>query len=280
MQIPGQAYTLGVGPGGQILPIIQFTGAPPAGASCDIRIVTSDDGEKTLEVVPYAASPAFDGVTSNFILSPSDTGIDDVNSFIFLSGVAQTPFGSGHPQPAYVITNTLGQTDLSFIGTPPPSGVPYDFRAIVSGPRFRQSNYPIVNVIPVDDISVFFDAATTSFPLFVDNVPLNPSLVNAENMFVTLGAVIQIPHQVAGNPPAGNAYTVQVNQVTNILEITFAEPPLPDTSCTIRIVSSEPKDFIICPLPVELQNQALVAGDGVLANEDNEIIKIDPGLIG
>jgi hypothetical protein len=136
-----------------------------------------------------------------------------------------------------------------------------------------------VNVISVDDISVFFNNATTSFPLYVNNLPLNPDLVNSENMFVTLGAVIQIPHNVAGNPLSGNAYTVQVNPITKLLEITFAAPPLLGTSCTIRVVSSEPKDLIICPLPPGLANQPLRPGDGVEANEDGEITRIDPGLI-
>ena len=104
-------------------------------------------------------------------------------------------------------------------------------------------------MIPIDDISVFFDNAKTSFELLVDNIPVNPALVNAENMFVTLGAVIQIPHNVAGDPLAGNAYTVQVNPITKILEITFAAPPTTGTSCFIRVVASEPKEFIVCPLP-------------------------------
>jgi hypothetical protein len=134
-------------------------------------------------------------------------------------------------------------------------------------------------VISVDDISVDFDNATSTFPLYVDNQPLNPDLVNAENMFVTLGAVVQIPHNVAGDPLAGNAYTVQVNSATNLLEITFATPPAFDCSCTIRVVSSEPKELIICPLPPGLADQTLVAGDGIESNADGEIISIDPGLI-
>jgi hypothetical protein len=280
MQIPGQAYTLGTTHSGKVLPHILFTDAPPAGTSCDIRVVTSDDNEKTLQVVSLTPSETFDGTQSTFALSPLNSGIDNNNSFIFLSGVAQTPFGSGHPKPAYVINSTTEQTDLSFIGGAPFEGISYDFRAIVSGSRFRQSSYPIVNVISVDDISVFFDGATTSFPLYVDNTPLNPSLVNAENMFVTLGAVIQIPHQVAGDPLSGNAYIVQVDEVTKILEITFAAPPLPDTSCTIRVISSEPKDFVTCPLPPALQDQFVKAGVGITVNENNEIIKIDPNLIG
>jgi hypothetical protein len=149
----------------------------------------------------------------------------------------------------------------------------------VSGPRYRATNTEIVNVISVDDISVDFDNATSTFPLYVDNQPLNPDLVNAENMFVTLGAVVQIPHNVAGDPLAGNAYTVQVNSATNLLEITFATPPTFDCSCTIRVVSSEPKELIICPLPPGLTDQTLVSGDGVESNADGEIIRIDPGLI-
>jgi hypothetical protein len=149
----------------------------------------------------------------------------------------------------------------------------------VSGSSYRSFGTQIVNVISVDDISVFFDNATSTFPLFVNNQPLNPDLVNAENMFVTLGAVVQIPHNVAGDPPAGNAYTVQVNPATNLLEITFATPPAFACSCTIRVVSSEPEDLIICPLPLGLGVQTLTAGDGVQANAEGQITGIDPGLI-
>jgi hypothetical protein len=98
-------------------------------------------------------------------------------------------------------------------------------------------------------------------------------------MFVTLGAVVQIPHNVAGDPLSGNAYTVQINPATNLLEITFATPPAFGCSCTIRVVSSEPEDLIICPLPLGIDNQTLVAGDGIVANASGEIIGIDPGLI-
>jgi hypothetical protein len=278
MQIPGTAYTLGSS-AGVTIPVIVFSSPPPAGASCDIRIVTSEDNNKTVEVLSYTASPSFDGSQSSFTLSPYDNGIVNGNSFIYLSGVAQTPLGSGYPDPAYTITKTPSTTTLSFIGGAPPFGLSYDFRAIVSGARYRQTNTEIVNVIPVDDISVFFDDATSTFPLYVDNQPLNPDLVNAENMFVTLGAVVQIPHNVAGNPLSGNAYTVQINSVTKLLEITFAAPPSFGCSCTIRVVSSEPKELIICPLPPGLTNPTLVAGDGIESNADGEIIRIDPGLI-
>jgi hypothetical protein len=282
MQIPSNAYILGSS-GGVTLATIVFSSPPPDGASCDVRIVTSEDNNRTVEVLSYGATPNFDGAQSSFILAPNETGINNKNSFIYLSGVAQTPLDSGYPDPAYGITTTPLATTLSFIGGAPAAGMAYDFRAIVSGSTYRSLGTQIVNVISVDDISVFFDNATSTFPLFVTKggipQPINPDLVNAENMFVTLGAVVQIPHNVDGDPLAGNAYTVQVNPATNLLEITFATPPAFGCACTIRVVSSEPEDLIICPLPPGLGTQTLVAGDGVLANADGEIIGIDPGLI-
>ena len=282
MQIPGNAYTL-ASSGGLTLPVIVFSSPPPAGASCDIRIVTSEDNNRTVEVLSYSATPGFDGSQSSFTLAPTNSGINNKNSFIYLSGVAQTPLESGYPDPAYGITTTPLATTLSFIGGAPAAGLPYDFRAIVSGSSYRSFGTQIVNVISVDDISVFFDNATASFPLFVTRggipQPINSDLVNAENMFVTLGAIVQIPHNVAGDPLSGNAYTVQVNPATNLLEITFATPPAFGCSCTIRVVSSEPEDLIVCPLPLGFGTQTLTAGDGVQANADGQIIGIDPGLI-
>jgi hypothetical protein len=278
MQIPGDAYTLSVA-GGSTLPIIVFSDAPPKGASCDVRIVTSEDNNRTVQVLSYAVDPSFDGTQASFTLSPADTGINNKNSFIYLSGVAQTPQESGYPDPAYGITTTPLASTLNFIGGAPTAQMPYDFRAIVSGSSYRSVGTQIVNVISVDDISVFFDNATSAFPLYVNNQPINPDLVNAENMFVTLGAVVQIPHNVAGNPLSGNAYTVQINTATNLLEITFATPPAFGCACTIRVVSSEPEDLIICPLPPGLGPQTLFAGDGVLADINGEIIGIDSGLI-
>ena len=105
MQIPLSAYTLAT-VGGIVVPTITFSGPPPAGASCDIRIVTSDDDEKTLEVLSYGVGGTYDGVQTSFNLSPAQTPINNINSFVYLSGVAQTPTGSGHPSPGYGITST------------------------------------------------------------------------------------------------------------------------------------------------------------------------------
>ena len=118
MQIPFTAYTLAT-VGGIVVPTITFSGPPPAGASCDIRIVTSDDSEKTLEVISYGVGGTYDGVQTSFNLSPSQTPINDINSFVYLSGVAQTPGGSGHPAPGYAITRTPVQTTIGYTSAPP-----------------------------------------------------------------------------------------------------------------------------------------------------------------
>lgn len=276
MQIPGQAYAL-VEVGGLITPQIQFSAAPDAGLSCDIRVVSSDDNERTVEVVTYATGVPFDGSQSSFPISPGNTGIDNNNSFIFLSGVAQMPFGMGQPDPSYTITNLGLTSTLNFLAGAPPAGVDYDFRAIVSGQNFRNGGLSTVYVTSVDDISTFFDGTTKTFPLFVNNDPVDPNTVSAESIFVILGAVVQIPHIVEGNPLAGNAYTLGVNPATSVLEITFAAAPQLGTTCNIRVISSE--EIIVCPLPQALQDPTLRAGDGVTINENNQIVSIDPGLI-
>ena len=89
---------------------------------------------------------------------------------------------------------------------------------------------------------------------------------------------MQIPIANAGDPLAGNAYTVQLNTISNILEITFATPPLSGSTCNIRVVTSD--EFITCPLPASLGDTALQNGPGIEVNSNNQIINIDPGLIG
>jgi hypothetical protein len=123
-----------------------------------------------------------------------------------------------------------------------------------------------------------FDSTKTTFPLEIDGISLDPVKVNSQNMCVSLGGVMQIPIANAGDPLAGNAYTVRLNTISNILEITFATPPLIGSTCNIRVVTSD--EFITCPLPNSLTDVALTSGPGIEVNSNNQIINIDPGLIG
>jgi hypothetical protein len=66
--------------------------------------------------------------------------------------------------------------------------------------------------------------------------------------------------------------------VSKILEITFAVPPLLSTTCNIRIITSD--EFLTCPLPLALTDTAIQDGPGIIVNDQNQIVGIDPGLIG
>jgi hypothetical protein len=152
-----------------------------------------------------------------------------------------------------------------------------DVRGILSGSRYRNAGISTVFVSSVDDISDLFNNTQTTFPLVIDGVPLDPTKVNAQNMFVSLGGVMQIPVAQTGDPLAGLAYTVGLNSITKVLEITFAVPPLSGTTCNIRVIASD--EYLTCPLPPGLTNTTLQDGPGIIVNDQNQIIQIDPGLI-
>jgi hypothetical protein len=239
--------------------------------------VSSDDENQSVEIVTYGLSPAFDGLQSSFTVSPAASDLTNLNSFVFLSGVEQNPDGVSQTDPAYNINSASGVTTLSFIGGSPQDSTVFDMRGIMSGSRYRNSGVSAVYVVSVDDIAPIFNNTLTTFPLSIGTDPLDPNKVSAENIFVSLGGVMQIPVAQSGNPLAGNAYTVALNPVSSQLEITFAVPPAQDTTCNIRVITSE--EFLTCPLPPSLAKDDVVIGPGLEVNEFNQIIGIDSGLI-
>jgi hypothetical protein len=277
IQKPFDAYYIQGETAGVAAPLIVFTEAPLKGTSCDIRIVTTGDNSETLEVIPFDLSPAFDGSQNSFQIGPNVTSLTDLNSFVFLGGTEQNPAGPTQNSAAYTIQTSGTTKSLSFIGGTPQAGTVLDFRGIVSGERYRNAGVSTVFVASADDLSTYFDNTLATFPLEIDGIPLDPTKVNEQNMFVSLGGVMQIPVAQAGDKPAGNAYTVQQNSTSNQLEITFSIPPAAGTTCNIRIVTSE--EFLTCPVPPELFNTTLQDGPGILVNDQNQIIEIDSGLI-
>ena len=200
-----------------------------------------------------------------------------MNSFVFLGGVEQNPSGDNQTSAAYTIDSTSATSSLSFIGGAPQAGTTLDMRGILSGERYRNAGVSTVFVSSVDDIAFAFNNTDRTFPLLIGGEPLDPTKVNAQNIFVSLGGVMQIPVAQTGDPLAGLAYTVSVNPVTKVLEITFAVPPATGTTCNIRVIASD--EFLTCPIPPELLNTALQDGPGIVINEQNQIIEIDSGLI-
>jgi len=264
--------------GSGLIPEILFFEPPPAGASCDIRVVTSEDNGQTLEVVSFTLIPDFNGTRSTFDVSPALPEVTNLNSFVFLGGVEQNPFGDLQTSAAYTISLDQGEPKLTFIGGAPETDTTLNMRGILSGQQYRDAGVNSVYVNSVDDIAPLFDDITKVFPLTVNGVPLDPTIVNAENMFVSLGGVMQIPFAQEGDPLAGLAYTVSVNPLTGLLSITFASAPLVDTTCNIRVITSA--EFITCPLPDVLLNPNIKVGPGIGVNLEGQLTNIDSGLIG
>lgn len=276
VQQPGVAYSIQTPTVGPSAPQIVFTEPPLPGTSCDIRIVSSDDDEETVEVVPFVLGPSFNGTQTTFTVSPGAPTLSNLNSFVFLGGVEQNPFGLNQTSAAYTIDNT-GPTTLSFIGGAPLANTTLDMRGILSGSRYRSSGISTVFVSSTDDIAPLFNNTNRTFPLEIDGVALDPTKVNAQNMFVSLGGVMQIPVAQIGSFLAGNAYTVALNPTSGVLEITFAVPPAIGTTCNIRIITSD--EFLTCPVPPGLFDTSLQDGPGIEINDLNQIVAIDPGLI-
>lgn len=277
VQKPGDAYTIQGESAGLTVPQIVFSEAPQEGTSCDIRIVTSDDNDQTLEVVPFSLSPDFDGSRTSFSVNPSLQDLTDLNSFIFLGGIEQNPSGSYQTNSAYLVNYTNGSSSVSFIDGSPQSGTTLDMRGILPGDRYRRAGISTVIVSSVDDISGLFNNTRSTFPLTINTLPLDPLKVSAQSMFVSLGGVMQIPVAQEGDPLAGLAYSIGVNSSTKLLEIKFAVPPAAGTTCNIRIISSD--EPLTCPLPPNLFDSALQDGAGITVNAQNQIIEIDSGLI-
>jgi hypothetical protein len=203
--------------------------------------------------------------------------LSNLNSFLFLGGVEQNPAGVNQTSSAYNLQFVNGAYELTFIGGAPSQNTVLDFRGILSGSRYRNSGISTVFVSSVDDIAPLFTNTRVKFELKINGVPLDPTKVNAQNMFVSLGGVMQIPGPQIGSTLAGSTYTVAVNTVTKVLEITFATPPAVGLTCNIRVVASD--EFLSCPLPPGLLNTTLQDGPGVVTNELGQIIEIDSGLI-
>jgi hypothetical protein len=277
VQKPGEAYYLQGESAGLTIPQIIFSEPPLEGTSCDIRVITTEDEQETVEIIPFTLGPSFDGSQTTFTVSPNNSNLTNLNSFVFLGGTEQNPSGPQQNSAAYTIDSSSGSTTLSFIGGAPQAGTTFDMRGILSGSRYRNAGVSTVFVSSVDDLSTFFNNTQTTFPLEIDGVSLDPTKVNSQNMFVSLGGVMQIPVAQTGNPLAGLAYTVGQNPVTKVLEITFANPPAIGTTCNIRVITSD--EFLTCPLPSELFNTTLQDGPGIIVNDQNQIIEIDSGLV-
>jgi hypothetical protein len=237
-QIPADSYTIA---GSKIV----FSVAPKSGTVCDIRILTSEDQEKTLIAYSFTLSPAFDGVTSIFTATTATTATDrtditDRNLFVFLGGVEQVPID------AYYLTRINSNTIEIYFTEAPDPGTTIDVRCFTTGEYWTNRLIFPVEVYSLDDISVSFNNAQKTFQLTAGGLPVNPAVVNTENLFVSLGGAIQIPT---------TSYSVSGSQIT------FTGAPAPGTTSNLRIITNA--EFLTCPSE----------------NDNGDILRWGPGLI-
>jgi hypothetical protein len=255
-QRPGSDYTL-------VNNSIQFSQAPSAGTSCDIRVVTSEDNNKTLIVVPLTFKEPVDGATSTFTLEStyniSDLNINQENTFVFLGGVEQIPGVGG----SYTITR-ISPTQLSITFTEIlPDNVTVNVRAVCSGSFWEVQGKSPVAVYSLDSISAEFSSLTQEkeFNLTYNGQPVNPSLVTTYNTMVSLGGVIQLPEE---------SYVIE-NGV-----IKFSEAPLPNSSSNLRVITNA--EFLPCINAQGFTEGFLNWGPSVILNLINEVSSIREDL--
>lgn len=219
---------------------IQFATPPSQGTICDIRVVTSEDDEKTLVVVPLNFKEPIDGATSTFTLESSydisSLNINQENTFVYLGGVEQVPGVGG----SYTLTR-ISPTQLSITFTEIlPEKVTTNIRAICSGSFWETQGKSPVAVYSLDSISDEFSTISQAkeFALTYQGKPINPSLVNTYNTMVSIGGVLQLPAE---------SYVIE-NGI-----IKFTEAPLPGSSSNIRVITNA--EFLPC-----LNSQGLVEG--------------------
>jgi hypothetical protein len=221
-QSPNVAYTI-------VNNDIVFSEAPIEDATCDIRVLTSDDEETTLVAVPLTINEAFNGLRAAFSITIPEEyrnlTINSLNTFIFFGGTEQIPGGAF----AYVL-NRADDATISVVFTEAPSpNVTTDIRAFCSGFSFASQGQFPVQMYSLDDISNSFDASQTVFPLRYNGSLVNPSIISTQNVFVSLGGAMQIPT---------TAYTVFGSTII------FSEAPSISASCNIRLVTNA--EFIPC----------------------------------
>lgn len=245
---------------------ISFSNPPLEGSTCDVRVVTSEDNELTLTVIPLEIEPEFGGGTSIFTLSsPYDIRnleINDRNTFVFLGGVEQIPFQGGSTSQAYSISRLSDSALQIVFNEAPIAGSTIDIRAICSGTYWANRFIYPVEVYSLDDISLEFDGARLEFDLTYNGQMVNPIAVNTQNLFVSVGGAMQLPV---------TAYSVVGTKII------FTEAPLTGATSNLRVVTNA--EFLPCPLPNGIGDSYLRWGPGIAINRENQIEDIDGGVL-
>ena len=252
-QKPGVDYTL-------VNNTIIFSSAPLSNSICDIRVVTSEDSNKTLLVVPFTLE---DNTETAFTFSSNtdikNLDINDKNTFVFLGGVEQIP------GEAYVLSR-VGDDLIQVVFTEPVGdGAFLDVRAICSGSYWEAQGKQPVAVYSLDSLSSQFNGNVQQrvFALTYQGKAVNPSLLYTENVFVAVGGVMQLPYE---------SYTIENGFII------FSEPPLQGSTSNLRVVTNA--EQLACTNSKGLIEGFLSWGPSVVLDLTTELAEVKNQLDG
>lgn len=206
---------------------ITFNVAPDENATCSIRILTSEDDQKTMTVIRHVFQEPVDGSRTVFTAPHSELSklqITQENTFAFVNGSNLAQFGD------YFITR-LNSEFIQFIFTvAPPSGAIIDVRSFSSGSYWvTQGSYP-VQVYNLDSLTGQFNGAAKEFTLKYANSPVNPELVTSQNLLLFVEGTLLVP---------------DVDYVVSGSSVTFTTAPELGAFSVIRIISNA--EFLPAP---------------------------------
>jgi hypothetical protein len=209
--------------------------------SCNIRVITSADSNKTLITVPFNTQDP-DPVQGYVIRAKSPTiDISNIeitanNTFVIVGGVEQIPLSDKNEyssQWAYTLDRIAPDTIEIIFNEPLPPGITIDIRSVCTSPYWAvRSIYP-VSVYSLDSLTPEFDGSKTIFDLKLSGIKINPQSVTRDNLVVSLGGAIQVP---------GYTYDIVNGQ---IVFDSFSDAPLPGTVINMRVIANS--EFIGCP---------------------------------
>lgn len=238
---------------------IHFFRPPLPGTYCDVRVVTSEDYEKTLTVATMSLKEDIDSSRSIFTLESEDDirllDIDYDNLLVFLGGILQTP------EYSYFLTrDSATKLTISF-SEPLIEGTTPDIRAICTNTLWANRGVFPVAVYSLDGIGGLFDGSEVTFPLTYKGKQINSALVNTENTLVSIGGAVQIPD---------TSYLIRNGRIT------FTSAPDIGATSEIRVITNAP--FIPCLDKRGRKESFLYWGPSVVMELEDELNKIRMGV--
>lgn len=236
VQRPGEDYTVQ----GSTITFSNGTLLDPD-LSCNIRVITSADSNKTLITVPFNVQDP-DPVQGYVIRAKSPTvDISNIeitanNTFVIIGGVEQIPISDKNEyssQWAYMLNRVAPDTIEITFSEPLPLGVTVDIRSVCTSPYWGIRSIFPVSVFSLDSLTSEFNGSKTAFDLKISGVKVNPESVTRDNLIVSLGGTIQAP---------GYTYDIMNGQ---IVFDSFSDAPLPGTAINMRVITNS--EFIGCP---------------------------------